>query len=154
MCSCLQHLYPSISYFIIGFCGIIQILRYPPMQKMIWYIIYDIWFATILAHSDDTLTVFLFLLLQQGTSGAPQTPRSSQKACMPLLWCWVSHALPTSCQQTRASAHCRSHWGAQSKTSSSSWSSSSWCLWHSWLACSTCTHTTWEPSTILPSPRE
>lgn len=95
-----------------------------------------------------------FFLLQPGTSGALQTPRSFQKACMPLLWCWVSHALPTSCQPTRASAHCRSLWDAQSKTSSSSWSSSSWCLWPSWLACSTCTHTTLEPSTILPSPRE
>lgn len=108
------------------------------------------------ARLDDTLTSYTAacLLLQPGTSGALQTPRSSQKAFMPSLWCSVFRASPTSCRPMRALAHCRSLWGAQSKISSSSWSSSSWCLWPSWLACSTCTHTTLEPSTILPSPRE
>lgn len=109
--------------------------------------------TTPTAHSSHTAT-YLFSLLQPGTSGALQTPRSSLKACMPSLWCWVSHALPTSCPPTKALVHCRSLWGVRSKTSSSSWSSSSWCLWPSWLACSTCTRTTLEPSIILPSPRE
>lgn len=113
-------------------------------------------FDSPVACLDDTSTSYAaaFLLLQPGTSGALQTPRSSQKACTPLLWCSVFRASPTSCRPTRALAHCRSLWGAQSKISSNSWSSSSWCLWPSWLACSTCTHTTLEPSTILPSPRE
>lgn len=112
-------------------------------------------YCILCIHTDNQCALNLFTcLLQLGTSGALQTLRSSQKAYMPSLWCWVSHALPTSCQPTRALAHCRSLWGALSKISSSSWSSSSWCLWPSWLACSTCTHTTLEPSIILPSPRE
>lgn len=112
-----------------------------------------VWSDTPTAHSSYTAT-YLFSLLQPGTSGALQTPRSSLKACMPLLWCWVSRALPTSCPPTKALARCRSLWGVRSKTSSSSWSSSSWCLWPSWSACSTCTRTTLEPSITLPSPRE